>query len=233
MKKLVSLSVLAISFCLIFAVASLAADLVSETRIVEPFHSVKMSGAGNLYITQGESTGLRVEAKQSVLDDLLTYVEDGVLVIEEKKIWSGRGKVNAYVTMTEVKRLTLRGSVKLIGQTPIVSESLTLKVAGSSQINLEVDAQELSASISGSGEANLRGRAAISDFQASGSGKLSGFELATEKTKIVLNGSGKAEVLASQEVDVKINGSGKVLLKGEGKIGDLKISGSGRVKRVD
>jgi len=233
MKKSVLLSVLVIGFCLIFAAASLAAELVSETRDVETFHSVKMSGAGNLYITQGESIGLRVEAKQSVLDKLLTHVEGGVLVIEKKKIWSGRGKINAYVTMIEVKRLTLSGSVKLIGQTPVVSESLTLKVAGSGQIDLEVDVQKLSTSISGSGEANLRGRAMAHDFKASGSGKLDGFELATEKTKIVLSGSGKAEILVSQEVDVKISGSGKVFLKGEGKVGDLKISGSGIVKRVD
>lgn len=233
MKKSLLLSVLMVGFCLIFAVASLAADLVSETRDVEPFDSVKMSGSGNLYITQGESTGLRVEAKQRVLDNLLTHVEGGVLVIKKKTGWSGRGKVNAYVTMIEVKRLALAGSIKLIGQTPVASESLTLKVAGSGQIDLDVDVQKLSTSISGSGEANLRGRAAAHDFKASGSGELDGFELETEKTKIVLNGSGRAEVSVSQEMDVKISGSGKVFLKGEGKIGDLKISGSGRVKRVD
>jgi len=209
-------------------------NVISETRTVDTFHSVELKGSGNLYVTQDETPELRIEAEDNILPLLKTYVTDGVLVIEREpfKCITTRKPVNAYVTMNEVKQLSLSGSGKIIGQTKITSDSLGVTVSGSGNIDLEVDTEELRTTISGSGNAQLKGDATAHDFTISGSGDIQSYDLDTEKSTVVISGSGKSEVSVSNELDVKIFGSGDVYYKGDPVI-NTEITGSGKLKKVE
>ncbi len=210
-------------------------NVTSETRTVDAFHSVKLGGWGNLYVTQDGKSEIHIEAEDNVLPLLQTYVRDGVLVIEHErfKCITPRKPVDVYVSMEEVKRLSLSGSGKIIGQTEIISDSLEVSVSGSGDINLEVETEELKTTISGSGDAKLKGDATTHDITISGSGDIESYELDTEKSTVKVFGSGKTEVSVSNELDVTIAGSGDVYYKGDPANLNTQISGSGKMKKVE
>lgn len=209
-------------------------NVESETRTVDAFHSVELGGWGNLYVTQDGTSEIRIEAEDNILPLLQTYVRDGVLVIEHEKLKciTPRKPVNVYVSMEEVKRLSISGSGKIIGQTEITSDSLGVSVSGSGNIDLEVDTEELKTTISGSGNAQLKGDATTHDITISGSGNIQSYDLATEKSTVKVFGSGKSEVSVSNELDITITGSGDVYYKGDPSI-NTQISGSGKLKKVE
>jgi len=233
MKKLSVIIIALLILCVFSTPAALSARLVSEIRDLGIFHSVRMSGSGNLYITQGQPAGLRIEASKRVLQILQTEVINDVLVIKMKPHTFPIEKLNVYATMPEVKQLETNGSVAVIGQSQIVSNKLELTSRGSGSIDLEVNVKELETSTSGSGRVTLKGSALTHDFEASGSSDLSGFSLATEKTSIQISGSGKAEVFVSVELAAEVNGSGKIYYQGSPRINKVKISGSGQIEKVE
>jgi len=210
-------------------------NVESETRTVDTFHSVELGGWGNLYVTQDGISDIRIEAEDNILPLLQTYVSDNVLVIEHEKFKCIRPvkPVNVYVSMEEVKRLSLSGSGKIIGQTGIISDSLDVRVSGSGDIDLEVDTEELKTTISGSGSAQLKGDATAHDVTISGSGNIQSYDLATEKSTIKVFGSGKSEVSVSDDLDVTIAGSGDVYYKGDPANLNTQISGSGKLEKVE
>jgi hypothetical protein len=220
---------------LLFPLVSVAGDMISEIRPVGTFHSLDFRGHGDLHITQGRDFMVRLEGGRDLLEKYETYVDNGRLVIEMKswwKLWRAKS-ITAYITMPEVKGLTISGSGTIIGETRITSQRLTLKGSGSGDIDLEVDVKKLESKISGSGEIRLRGAAKDHEYQLSGSGDLKGYELATEKSTIKVSGSGKCEVSVSAQLDVRISGSGKVYYRGNPTTVNQKISGSGTIRKVE
>jgi len=207
----------------------------SETRSVDIFHSAELRGWGNLYITQNGASEISIEAEDNILPLLKTYVTSGKLIIENELLTCIRPTkpVNVYVSMEEVKQLSVSGSGDIIGQTKITSDSLGVAISGSGNIDLDVDAKKLSTSISGSGNAKLKGVATTHDVMFSGSGKIQSYELVTEETTLTISGSGNSEVFASNELDVTISGSGNVYYKGNPANVNTQISGSGKLEKVD
>ena len=56
--------------------------IATETRAVGAFQSIDLQGTGNIYVTQGNESSLRVEAEDNLLPYLKTSVTNGVLKVE-------------------------------------------------------------------------------------------------------------------------------------------------------
>jgi len=206
-------------------------DVVSEDFTVSKFHSINLGGSGNIYITQDPEQALRIEAEDNILELMTVNVANGKLNIGTRRCYTSTKPVNIYVSMEDVRDLTISGSGKMVGQTEINSDSLGLNIIGSGSYDMDIDANELNTRIDGSGKFNLRGSAKIHNGKTSGSGSILAFDLSTEKTDISIFGSGKAEVNASQELDITIEGSGSVFYTGDATVSQT-ISGSGRIQKV-
>jgi len=153
-------------------------------------------------------------------------VEDGVLYIKPLQCFTGGFDV--YANMGTIKSVVLSGSGNIVGGTLITSDDLSLAVSGSGKILAGVQAKKLTVSASGSGESTLIGTADEFIYESSGSGKLSAYKLNAAKAKVMLSGSGDAEVTAQEALDVIISGSGEVHYKGSPAV-NKKVSGGGRL----
>ncbi len=204
-------------------------EIVSEERKVGEFHSVRLEGSGNLYVTQDKMSSVVIEAEDTILPRLKTSVENGVLVIKDQGFFCFGRPIDVYLSMDEIKSLAVSGSGKIIGQTLLESEALEMKITGSGKIDANVKATLLETIISGSGESRIRGAAGVHTIRISGSGRIESYDLLTTRSDIIVSGSGKAEIHAIDNLDVTISGSGKVIYKGEPVI-DQTISGSGKIQ---
>jgi len=221
----------------LFVIEVGSGNVISETRDVSYFNEVDLRHTGNIYVTQGESNSLTIEAEDNIIPLLITAIYDNKLLISKdavKVTWINNTKpINIYITMKDINNLKINTSAKgnIISKSLITSDDLKLTINGSGYIIVETNTNNLETNINGSGSVLLIGEATNHIFNLSGSGDLAAVELLTENTNISISGSGNAKVNTSTKLNVKISGSGDILYTGNPKISKT-ISGSGSVKQI-
>jgi len=190
-----------------------------EKRNVSAFTKVSFRMPGKLYLKQGSVNSVELEGDKEVLDKVETNVEGGKLVIglkDENKWFNwrdwGNDKITAYVTLKDVEGLYVSGSGDLIAQTKISGGNMDLKVSGSGNMTVDIEAADVEAVVSGSGDLNLKGKIKSIDSNIGGSGKISFDGAVIGLAEITISGSGKFMASGvAREIKSTISGSGKVL----------------------
>ncbi len=230
MKQKLTLSIL-----ILFVVSTLSGfGQVKQERDVPEFNEVALSIHGDLYITQGNTQKVEIEASEKTLELLETEVKDGVLHIKFEK-WNvnPKGPITIWITAPNYNGLYVSGSGKIIAEGSISTDELDMKVSGSGKINLnELKAEEVEAAISGSGDMILKGSAEEMGVSISGSGDILGESFMVGECSVRISGSGGCRIGVSDELEVRISGSGNVYYSGNPRI-DASISGSGKVRSTD
>ncbi|MDD3621511.1 MAG: DUF2807 domain-containing protein [Methanofollis sp.] len=202
-------------------------NVVSETRDVGTFHSVDLNTFATVVVTQGAPGPVMIEAEDNLMPLLRTQVSEGVLVIDHDAVCvRNTTPVVVRVAMDEVKGLAVNGAGSVLGEDQIVADRLATAVSGSGTLDLDVNVTALESVISGSGETRFSGTADEHSAVISGSGTIKGFDLTTKQSNLVISGSGRAEVLATEALDVQITGSGLVTYRGDPTVTQV-ITGSG------
>lgn len=207
--------------------------VVSETRSISGFREVKSDFVGEVYITQGNSYNVRLEAQQNIIDVIETVLNDGILTIREKSHTIVRPdyRIKVYITMPAITGLRVSGSGDMTLVEPVSVSDLYLKVSGSGSISIsKLNAHSVDANISGSGEVNIWEGVVGSEFiDISGSGSADFSGLRAETGDIEISGSGSARVYVTDRLKVRISGSGSVYYRGTPAI-DVSITGSGKLR---
>ncbi|MBL7865665.1 MAG: DUF2807 domain-containing protein [Cyclobacteriaceae bacterium] len=249
MKKIILLLVLVASATVLLPAQN------RETRNVGTFTKIGYRVPGTLYLKQGSPAKVELEGPSDVLREIETEVDGDKLIIGKEHRWSNwgwndRDKITVYVTMPDIKGLSVSGSGNLVAREKITTGDLDLNVSGSGSLTLEFSANgNVEADVSGSGDVDIKGTCnnfdsdvsgsgkviiagtiqGMADFGVSGSGKISASGTAKE-VKAGISGSGRvyAASLATDKCNVRISGSGDVEINVKEDL-DATISGSGSI----
>lgn len=209
-----------------------------ETRNVGDFDYISMNISGKVYVTQGNRNEIIVEADRDDMENIKTEVRGGKLSISTRENGSWfrwgdgiDGKVNVYVTVKELRGVSVSGSGDVISQNTIKTEDFEASISGSGDIEIELDARGVQSRITGSGNIELTGSARRARLSISGSGKYFAEELKVDDYEVAISGSGRASINANGNLDVRISGSGSVYYSGNPIGVNTNVSGSGRVRR--
>ncbi|MEL7588858.1 MAG: head GIN domain-containing protein [Prolixibacteraceae bacterium] len=225
----------------IFALIALLAGIqgvqaAEEKREVAAFSGISLRIPATVYISQGDKQAIEIVAKESALEQIITEVNDRELVIRfpgKSYVWKDftPGKIEIFITVPEIDRLSVAGSGDIIGDGPVKSRIVDLTISGSGKLILgDLTAERVKVSISGSGDMELSGTGEAVDLGIiiSGSGNFKGIGFAAEDVNVKIAGSGDATVHAVKSLKVRTAGSGDVNYKGNPAI-DQSILGSGKV----
>jgi len=209
-----------------------------QNRHLSGFNSVNIAGSFDVYITQGNTESVTVEADDEDIDKIITEVKGGALKIYTKSTsgfsWSWGGNDSKRVVRIVAKDLntiSLTGSGDVFFKEGFRTQSLAVRLSGSGDITGKVEVKTLESSVVGSGDVTLTGRAETSSVKVSGSGDFSGKDLITTNTTVRVVGSGDASVNASQRVDASVSGSGDIRYTGAAKQVSTSKAGSGDIHR--
>jgi hypothetical protein len=185
----------------------------TETRSVERFTAISVSGAASLEIEQTGQESLELTADDNLLPLFTTEVRDGTLflgVAEGKRLsWSGKGP-RFKVTVSELRKL---------------------KVSGAASVKAtKLDSDSLSISISGAGSGSIAGRSNNLSTSISGAGSLDAVDLHAKRATVVVSGAGDVTVNANDELDARVSGAGNIWYVGSPKL-QSRISGAGTIKQ--
>ena len=200
---------------------------IQDDRDVTDFDEIYNAVNANVHITQGEPFQVTIEGREDIVEKIRTRVDDNELSIESRYCLKG-GRVDVFITMPEIRRISNSGSGNIFSDNVWVTKDLDIRVTGSGDINADLEADDLDYKITGSGNITLTGNCVSQDIRISGSGRISSFGLFSDEADINISGSGRCEVNVDEKLDVRISGSGRVYYKGNPNI-DSAISGSGRL----
>jgi hypothetical protein len=173
-----------------------------------------------------------IEADRKYLYDIETFIRDNKLVIRDKSNWNfNNEKADVYITLPDLKGLSVSGSGTAKIETNIKNESLEFSVSGSGKILApEIVTGQFDCSISGSGDVLVKGgEIGKGDISISGSGSYSGETTMFKTLEVGISGSGHCSVNVTESLNARISGSGNVYYAGNPKI-DARVSGSGHIR---
>lgn len=228
-----------LSFLFIISLfVSLASAQEKETRDVGNFDFIAMNISGKVYVTQGNKNEVIIEAEEDDLENIRTEVRSGRLSISTRDrggwfSWGDGldGKVNIYITVKDLRGVSVSGSGDVISRGVIKGEDFETSISGSGDIEIELDVRRVESKITGSGNIELKGSAQRARLGISGSGKYFAEELKVDDYEVSISGSGRASINTNGELDVRISGSGSVYYSGNPSGVNTNVSGSGRVRR--
>lgn len=206
-------------------------NVINKTRNVGAFEKVGVSGSFDVFLVKGKEGKIDIKIEDNLLSHLVTVVDNGKLKIKWKKGVSIRTNKTTQLTVyyNDINAVGLSGSGDIIGKDLIKSNDFSVAVAGSGDIDLHLDANNIKAAISGSGDIQLKGVAKVFSGAIAGSGDISAYDLKSDKVILKISGSGDMTVNVSNELEARISGSGDIKYKGNPRIEDIKVSGSGSV----
>ncbi|WP_372946690.1 head GIN domain-containing protein [Mariniphaga sp.] len=216
-----------------------AAFAEREEREVSSFSEISLRISGKVHLEQGNRQSVRVEAKSSTLEEIITEVKGRTLIIRFKSNNIFRrsfnpGRVDIYITVPEINALSVSGSGDIVAESKIKSRILDLAVSGSGDISLKnLDAERIKTAVSGSGDIliNKGGVADELEVAISGSGNVKAENFEVKNVEVKIAGSGSCSIYATEYLKAKVSGSGNVLYKGNPQI-DTSVVGSGKVKKL-
>lgn len=212
-----------------FECEKVTGDVVTEAVALDYFHSVKLRGSADVYITQGDSLQIEVEGPEDALKWLNDDVSNQTWVIDfDKCLRNLNEEIIVRITMPDIELLSISGSGLIFGENTFVINDLKTRISGSGKIDLILDADDIESTISGSGDIQMEGVAQDLDVKITGSGDVKAYDLELENGKILIGGSGSAKVTVSDNLEIDIVGSGDVYYKGYPEL-DSNVTGSGSV----
>lgn len=189
--------------------------VTTESRSVQNFNGIRMSGSSNVHVTKGNSFSVQVKGYSNLLPYFETNVNGTTLELQYRdNVNVTNSNIEVFVTLPELEKLHSSGSATTDVKGNFISDVLDV-------------------SISGSGNFSFDGGSANQFTQSiSGSGSIRAFGLQAGKADISVSGSGLSEVQVTSRLHVDISGSGKVYYKGTPQI-TSNISGSGQLIHKD
>lgn len=242
MKK--SIFVLGILFLTISSSVTAQVNSYDVMNIVD-FHSISVNSAYTVYVKQSNKEEVRVEAEKEIYDLTEITVKEGVLHINikrddsksSKSIWQKIDNIKlmptlkVYVSIKDVKSLSVNGNGKLITENSIAADNLNLQVAGTGNMEVDIKTENLNAKLTGPGSLTIKGYTSNMEIENSGAGSIEAYEFEAETANASLYGLGSIKINVSEKLDAKIYGSGNMLVKGATKEILKKEYGTGLVER--
>ncbi len=210
-------------------------QVITQERSVGEYSGVSLSGWFDVELVSGREGEITLRGESNLLEHIVTEVENGNLVIKNEKGYnlssSPRTGVQITVPVESISQVNLSGSGDINSRISLSSDDFDIRVSGSGDVQLPLEAERVSVALSGSGDIGLSGTSRELKVSVSGSGDVKAFGLTAETVKVNVAGSADVEVTATGLLEARVSGSGDVEYRGNPKKVDAKSVGSGDISK--
>jgi len=188
--------------------------VITSAREVSGFLAVKIDYPAQVFISQGNTESVKIEAEDNVLPGLQTEIRNGQLRIyykaEDVKHVNPKKTVKITIVVKDLKDVEFNSAGELT-ITGLKTDSLDLSLSGAGNLKLDnILIMNLSVDLSGAGSITASGTADDLNLNISGFGDFKGAELHGKTANVNVSGAGSATVWVDDELDVEILGAGSV-----------------------
>lgn len=219
-----------------FAQETVINDRNAEVRNVGAFSAIDVSGAIDVYLSQGNSEAVAVSASEErYRDRIKTEVSGGTLKIYfdgNKLSWNvGNKRLRAYVSFRDIHSLEATGASSFKINGTVSGNNLDVKLTGASNLTGNVKFSKLVADINGASQVKISGRVDNIDIDATGASDVKGYDLAVDDCSIKATGASDVRITVNREISVNATGASSVFYKGDAVMTNVHTTGASSVSK--
>lgn len=209
-------------------------EVITGSKTTANYDAISVGGSFEVILVSGKEGEISYSVESNLEEYLVIEVKKGELKITWEKGMNVRTTKGVKVTVPfkDIEEVSLAGSGEITSKNVISADDLELNVAGSGEMNVDIDANNVESNIAGSGSMTVNGSAKNMEANVAGSGDFEGYGLViVNDVDVSIAGSGSVEVTVNGNLQSSISGSGDVRYKGSPKT-NSSISGSGSVSKM-
>lgn len=211
-KNYLLILLIALSFigCRMYGVRG-SGNLEEETRELEEFNRIDVSGAYDVEIILGKYPGVSIKAEDNLIEYIETKVRGNKLYISNSKSLSPSKDIEIVVTTSYLDEIESSGASDVIAK--------------------NIDSKEFLIDLSGAGTIDLFGKTDYLRVNLSGAGNLNARDLFANHVRINVSGASDAEVQAHKSLKAEVSGVGNIDYYGNPKDITTNVSGVGNISK--
>lgn len=201
-------------------------NVVKETRTVQNFTSIEVSSGIDLYLRQGTSDKVEVEADENLIEFIETKQSGKTLKINiSKSIWKST-QLKVYVTTQDLESIRCAGGSDVYSSGTFKADKFEITAASGSDLKMEMEVGELSCQTSGGSDVELKGKVSKGIFYCNGGSDVAAKQLTVADAYIRTSGGSDVYVRVTKTIDVEASGASDVSVYGAPKVINSSTSGA-------
>ena len=133
-------------------------NVMTESRTLDaPFHSIHASEGLDVYLTQGDSESIEVQADENLHDIILTEVRDGILYIHTEENIAHSSAKKVMVEFDNIEEIKSTSGSDVYSTNTIKADRLVLKSTSGSDMELKLDVNSLTCKATSGSDLRLSG----------------------------------------------------------------------------
>jgi len=142
-----------------------------------------------------------------------------------------RGNVKAYVTYTQLDKITASSASNVFSEGTITSSSMEVYASSAANVEISIDAGDVQVHVSSAGDINLEGKAKTIDAEASSAGEIDAYNLTVESAEAGASSAGSIKLNVSQALVAHASSGGNIRYRGNPTKTNTNSSSGGSVKK--
>ncbi|MEM1136890.1 MAG: head GIN domain-containing protein, partial [Bacteroidota bacterium] len=222
-------------------------NVVKKNRSISEFDVIEAKGMVNVFLEQGNSNSILVEADENLHDHIITKVSGKTLTIKNDINIRDAVKVDIYVTFNEIEALDGSGATDIEALTSLkTSDDFYLKASGAVDMNIKKGLQcktlsieasgssdiyldnasptSIKANVSGSTDLEMSGNAEDFTLTAGGSSDVEAKDFSVKNATISATGSSDIYTHVTDKIMVSASGSSDVYYTGNPSVEQINAS---------
>ena len=184
--------------------------ITTQDRTVSDCSGILVKSVGNVYLTQGNSQSIHIEADDNIIDKVLTRNENGILVAGLEDGSYSNITLKIYVTLKSVGHLSIEGAGTITANDSITCGGIESVITGAGNITLKGNADSLRCTINGAG-----------NFYAE--------HFIVKRCIALVNGTGNITVNVTDALNATVIGVGTINYYGNPSLVATSITGLGQI----
>ena len=207
-------------------------NVSTENRNMEgTFTSIKVSHGLDLYLTQGETVALTVEADQNLQELIITEVENGTLKIyADKNIGTAQSK-KIMLSFKDISSIKATSGSDVNSINTITANHLKLSTSSGSDMNLDINVETLDCKSTSGSDLVLRGNANALTAHASSGSDIEAHNLKTNSSHVKATSGAGITVNTKKELYAKASSGGDITYYGNPGFIEKSDGVSGRISK--
>lgn len=205
-------------------------NVVTETRTVkDDFTKIKVSTGLDLYLTQGSSEEIIVEADENLQDIIITEVNKGILSIyADQNIWRAKSR-KIYVTVKSLEALTATSGSDVYAEETLNVNDIKISATSGADIRISLNADTVETSSTSGSDIAISGVANNHISKATSGASIDAYQLESKNVTVKVSSGADINIYASESINAKASSGGDIDFKGSPKQINKKSSSGGSV----
>ena len=181
-----------------------------ERTIKADFTGIKVSTGIDLFIRQGSTNAITVEADENLHDLIITEVKEGILKIyTDKNIWKSKAR-KVYVTIENLTLLKASSGSNVKSESVINTNEIYIDASSGASIDIEVVAKSAVTEASSGSDVKIKGTTINHTARASSGSSINAYKLKSTNANASASSGASIHIYASKNMDAKASSGGAI-----------------------